>query len=58
MGWRARVSPFEALPGRGFGGWGVDRVELEVWWMQGEIRHNFGLEGFRRNVMRPGDEVP
>jgi prepilin-type N-terminal cleavage/methylation domain-containing protein len=56
MGWRARVSPFEKL--QGFGGWGVDRIELEVWWMQGEVRHSFSLEGFRRNIMRPGDEVP
>jgi len=56
MGWRARVSPFEKLPG--FGGWGVDRIELEVWWMQGEARHTFDLEGFRRNIMQPGDEAP
>jgi len=56
MGWRARVSPFEKLPG--FVGWGVDRIELEVWWMQGEVRHSLSLEGFRRNIMRPGDEVP
>jgi len=56
MGWRARVSPFEKLAG--IGGWGVDRIELEVWWMQGEVRHSFTLEGFRRNVMRPGDNVP
>jgi general secretion pathway protein I len=56
MGWRARVSPFEKL--YGIGGWGVDRIELEVWWMQGEARHSFALEGFRRNIMRPGDEVP
>ena len=56
MGWRARVSPFEKLPG--FGSWGVDRIELEVWWMQGEARHTFDLEGFRRNIMQPGDEAP
>ena len=56
MGWRARVSPFEKLPG--FVGWGVDRIELEVWWMQGEARHTFDLEGFRRNIMQPGDEAP
>jgi type II secretory pathway pseudopilin PulG len=56
MGWLARVSPFEKL--QGFGGWGVDRIELEVWWMDGEVRHSLSLEGFRRNIMRPGEEVP
>jgi type II secretion system protein I len=55
MGWRARVSPFEALPGRGPGAWGVDRIELEIWWMQGEVRRSFSIEGFRRNVLHPGD---
>jgi prepilin-type N-terminal cleavage/methylation domain-containing protein len=56
MGWQARVAPFEKL--QGTGGWGVDRIELEVWWMQGEARHSLSLEGFRRNIMRQGDEVP
>ena len=57
MGWRARVSPFEAVPGRGPGAWDVDRIELEVWWMQGDVRRSFSLEGFRRNVLRVGDPV-
>jgi prepilin-type N-terminal cleavage/methylation domain-containing protein len=56
MGWRAHVSPFENAPGgRGPGAWGVDRIELEVWWMQGEVRRSFNLEGFRRNVIHQGD---
>jgi len=57
MGWRARIAPFEALPGRGPGAWGVDRIELEVWWMQGEVRRSFSLEGFRRGVLQQGDPV-
>lgn len=57
MGWRARVSPFEAVPGRGPASWGVDRIELEVWWNEGEVRHSFSLEGFRRNLLRPGDRT-
>ncbi|HEV2202449.1 MAG TPA: type II secretion system protein [Bryobacteraceae bacterium] len=57
MGWRARVSPFEAVPGRGPASWGVDRIELEVWWMQGEVRRSFSLEGFRRNLLRQGDRT-
>jgi prepilin-type N-terminal cleavage/methylation domain-containing protein len=57
MGWSARVTPFEAPPGRGPAAWGVDRVELEIWWMQGETRRAFTLEGFRRNLLRPGDRA-
>jgi prepilin-type N-terminal cleavage/methylation domain-containing protein len=57
MGWRARVAPFEALPGRGPGAWGVDRIELEVWWMQGDTRQSFNLEGFRRSTLQAGDPL-
>ncbi len=55
-GWTATVSPFEAVPGAGNGFWAVDRVALEVWWVtQDQARHSFSLEGFRRNVLQPGD---
>ena len=54
-GWRARVMPFEAPPGAGPGNPGIDRVELEIWWMSGQTRRGFSLEGFRRNIFRPGD---
>jgi type II secretion system protein I len=57
MGWRAVVTPFEAPPGRGPAAWGVDRVELEIWWMQGTTRRSFSLEGYRRNLLRPGDRA-
>lgn len=57
-GWRARVSPFETLSGRlGFGGWVVDRIELEIWWMDGGVRRSFSLEGYRRGILRPEDLV-
>jgi general secretion pathway protein I len=56
-GWRARVAPFEAPPGAGPGIADIDRVELEVWWMNGETRRSFNLEGFRRNVLRMGDRT-
>src|SRR5258706_62795 len=48
-GWRAQVSPFEQAPG---GGRGLDRVQLEIWWMAGNQRRSFGLEGFRRAARR------
>jgi general secretion pathway protein I len=55
-GWRARVSPFETLSGQfGFGGWVVDRIELEIWWMDGAVRRSFSLEGYRRGILRPED---
>lgn len=54
-GWNARVTPFEAAPGSGPGQWSIDRVELEVWWMDGPRRRAFTLEGFRRGVLQPGD---
>jgi len=55
-GWRARVSPFEMLPGQaGPGGWVVDRIELEIWWMDGSTRRAFSLDGYRRGILRPED---
>ena len=44
-GWRARLTPFEqGTPGIP----GLDRVQLEIWWMSGEQRRSFVLEAFRR----------
>jgi type II secretion system protein I len=54
-GWRATVTPFEAVPGAAPGQWVIDRVELEVWWMDGATRRAFLLEGFRRGMLRAGD---
>lgn len=56
-GWRARIAPFEAPPGGGPGVVGIDRVELEIWWMDGATRHSFSLEGFRRNRLQAGDRT-
>lgn len=54
-GWRARVMPFEATPGASGSRWDLDRIELEIWWIDGQARHSFSLEGFRRNILREGD---
>jgi type II secretion system protein I len=54
-GWRARVTPFEATPGASGSLWDLDRIELEIWWLNGQARHTFALEGFRRNVLHEGD---
>jgi general secretion pathway protein I len=54
-GWRALVEPFEMTPGSGPGNWVLDRVQLEVWWMDGPTRRGFTLEGFRRGILKDGD---
>jgi prepilin-type N-terminal cleavage/methylation domain-containing protein len=57
IGWRAVIQPFEVAPGAGTGQWVVDRVQLQIWWMDGETRHEFSLEGYRRGVLQPGDPI-
>jgi general secretion pathway protein I len=54
-GWRARILPFESAPGAGPGKWVLDRVELQIWWMQSPTRHEYSLEGFRRGLLQAGD---
>lgn len=55
-GWRATVAPFEtAAGGEAPGLWVLDRVELEIWWMDGSTRRSFALEGYRRALLRVED---
>jgi hypothetical protein len=56
-GWTATVSAFEAAPGSAPDQWDVDRIELQVWWMDGQTRRAFSLEGFRRGVLQQGDSL-
>ncbi len=56
MGWVARLTPFEIPRGsRGTGAPFIERVELEIWWMNGTRRQSFRLEGFHRSVMTRAD---
>lgn len=55
MGWRARITPFEIPKGGGAGKPFVERVELEIWWMNGPQRHSFRLEGYHRAVLTKAD---
>ncbi|HLH38224.1 MAG TPA: type II secretion system protein [Bryobacteraceae bacterium] len=50
-GWTATVTAFEKPPGAGKGQWVVDRIALEVWWMEGSTRRVFPLEAFRRSIL-------
>jgi len=52
-GWRAQVTPFEMPPGAGPGVPCLERIQLEIWWMSGNQRRSFGLDGFRRGVVAP-----
>lgn len=54
-GWRARIMPFDAPPGAAPGTEALDRIEVEIWWMQGSRRRTFTLEGFRRTRLTPED---
>jgi len=56
MGWIARLTPFEIPHGsRGVGTPFIERVELEIWWMNGAQRRSFRLEGFHRAAMTRAD---
>jgi type II secretory pathway pseudopilin PulG len=53
-GWQATVTPFETrisgmTPGPNERV--VDRVALEIWWMDGTTRRSYTLEGFRKATM-------
>jgi general secretion pathway protein I len=53
-GWQATVTPFEtrnSIPAPGPGERIVDRVALEIWWMDGTTRRSYTLEGFRKAVV-------
>jgi general secretion pathway protein I len=54
-GYRGRVLPFETAAGAGPGNWVLDRIQLEIWWMDGATRHSFMLEGYRRSLLQAGD---
>ena len=54
-GWRARVSPFERAPNASPGQMGMERIELEIWWMQGGERRTFDLEAYRAAKLTPED---
>ena len=58
MGWRARLLPFDVPPNAPPGVPILNRVELEIWWMSGDQRRTFSLEGFRRGVVLPPSPAP
>jgi general secretion pathway protein I len=55
MGWRARLTPFEMPPNAGPGVPFLERIQLEIWWMNRDRKRTFALEGFRRSILTPED---
>ncbi len=53
--WRARLTPFEMPPNAGPGAQFLERIQLEIWWMNQDRRRSFALEGFRHGILTPDD---
>jgi len=54
-GWRARLTPYERPPGAQTGQFGLDRLELEVWWSSGAQRRTLSLEAYRTDPLSSAD---
>ena len=54
-GWRARLENFEMPPSSVAGQLALDRIELAIWWANGNEHRTFTLDAFRTRVLRPGD---
>ena len=52
-GWQAQITPFIVPPGSSPVKVGLDRILLQVWWMSGDQRRTFTLEGFREHIYNP-----
>lgn len=52
-GWRGRVTPFDTRLAASTG-YIIERIELEIWWMDGDQRKTFGLESLRRALLEQG----
>ena len=52
-GWNAVVQKVQEAPDPAPGNFALDRVQLEVWWVAGETRRTFNLEGYRHRIVRP-----
>ena len=57
MGWRARLTPFEVPKGSGAGRPFIERVELQIWWMNGSQRRSFTIQGYHRAVLTKADLI-
>jgi len=51
-GWGAVITKVQEAPDPVPGNFALDRVQLEVWWMAGDLRRSFVLEGYRHRIIR------
>lgn len=54
-GWRATVTPFDVPPNPQAGNAILERVEYEIWWMDGNRRRSFSLDGYKTTLLQPQD---
>jgi hypothetical protein len=54
-GWQVVLSPFEGPARAVAGSLVLDRIQLQIWWMSGQARRSFTLEGFRQRTLTPAD---
>ena len=57
-GWQSRVSVSQTPPNPASGQPVLDRIELEIWWMQGEQRRTFTLDAFRTRFLSANPSDP
>jgi general secretion pathway protein I len=57
-GWRARLTAFEIPDNPAPGDLALDRIELEVWWMSGQLRRTFTLDAYRERTLKATDLAP
>ena len=58
MGWHAVITPFETPPNARPPLTILERVQLEVWWMNAGQRKTFYLEGYRQNNLTTAVGTP
>lgn len=56
--WQARAMIFEYLPGAGPGSEVLERVELQIQFVNAGRTKSFALEGFRRRYLLPDEPPP
>ena len=54
-GWRVHIAAFETPPTPAPGNVIVDRIQVQVWWMNGDTQRTFDVESFRRYYLTAQD---
>ena len=57
-GWRARRGLFELPPSPAPGQLALDRIELQIWWMEGKAQRTLSLDAYQRHSLAPEDIPP